>query len=759
MSETSDLAKRVAELRAELEAHNRRYYLEAAPTISDAEYDALFRELEQIEREHPELADPNSPTQRVGGAPLEAFRQVEHLVPMLSIDDVFELKPEEVATGRPKEAELIEFYERLVKNLGTPCVPVTVEPKIDGVAVSLVYTRGQLEVAVTRGDGMRGDDITANIRTLRDVPVVLPRHHAPEVLEVRGEVFMPNAAFAKLNESLDEAGLPTFANPRNATAGTLKQLDPKVVASRPLRFLAHGFGLIKGLDLLESLEFHELLARLGIPRNAPVLTANSLDQLIAAVAEIDRLRKTLDFGTDGAVVKVISLADRQRLGTTARAPRWAAAYKFLPEQKETVVRDIVVQVGRTGVLTPVAELEPVFISGTTVSRATLHNQDEIDRKDVRIGDTVVIEKAGEIIPAVVKVVVAKRPPDSVRFSLVEHVGGRCPACGGAISREEGFTAWRCTNFECPAQAVTRIIHFASRKALDIENLGEAVAVKLVETGLARSPLDLFGLEAGTLANLELDPARLADGGHSKPRRFGLEKARQLVDSLQRAKTLPLRRWLYALGIPHIGESASKEVSRLYPSFKAIVEDPSLLQDVQRRGDIEQWLAANPVNPRREKISAQEKERRRVLKDGLTNELEILRTKLDPYAISPELGPVAASKLIEFLGSEAGRHLVATLEQLGINPASDNYQPSQARLPVSSITGKTFVITGTLSRPRAEIAEDIERAGGKVAGSVSGKTDYLVAGDAAGSKLDKARALGVTILDEAALRDLLGASTH
>lgn len=754
MSDAHLPAQRAGELRELLNAHNRRYYEEAAPTISDAEYDALFRELEDIERAHPELADANSPTQRVGGAPLDAFRQVAHLVPMLSIDDVFERKPEEVATGGRKEDELVEFYARLMKSLGTDRVPVTIEPKIDGVAVSLVYRDGELAVAATRGDGQRGDDITANVRTIRAVPVKLPPG-APALFEVRGEVFMPNEAFARLNEEMDAEGRPTFVNPRNATAGTLKQLDSKVVASRPLRFLAHGHGAIEGVEFKTEHEFHALLDRLGIPRNQPVLEADEIEAVISAVNEIDRLRHRLDYGTDGAVVKVVSIADRRKLGATSRAPRWAAAYKFLPEQKETVLRDIIVQVGRTGVLTPVAELDPVFVSGTTVSRATLHNQDEIERKDVRIGDTVVIEKAGEIIPAVVRVVAEKRPPDARPYSLVEAVGGKCPSCGGPIRREDGFVAWRCVNFECPAQAVTRIIHFASRKALDIENLGEAVAVKLVETGLVRTPMDLFDLDTVALANLKLDPAKLKDGSLSKPRRFGEEKAGQLVDALSKARDLPLRRWLYALGIPQIGESAAREVSRLCASFTELAGS-TLLRDIQRRGDIEQWLAAHPVNPRKEKISDAERHRRRVLKDGLTRELDALKAKLDPFTICPELGPVAAGSLREFLDSDAGRHLLERLDALGIHPASDNYCPLPPKHSGTSsrVAGRTFVITGTLSRSRQEIAETIERAGGKIANSVSSKTDFLVAGAAPGSKLDKARSLGITILDESKLTQLL-----
>ncbi len=386
MTDSKDIAKRVSELRQLIAAHDRRYYEEAAPTVSDAEYDQLYRELEQLEQDNPELADPNSPTQRVGGAPLEKFEQLRHLRPMLSIDDIFELKPDDAeSSGKPQHAELIEFFNRLKKNLQDASIPMTVEPKIDGVAVSLIYRSGKLENALTRGDGTTGDVITENVKTISSVPLELPSS-APPLFEVRGEIFMPGKAFERLNQRLDEAGKQAFVNPRNATAGTLKHLDPKVVATRPLQFLAHGFGAIEGIDLGDEKQFHQLLDDLGIPRNQPVIDAVDLDELLAAVAKINDLRHELEYGTDGAVIKVVSYTSREQLGFTSRAPRWAAAYKFLPEQRETIIRDISIQVGRTGVLTPVAELEPVFVSGTTVSRATLHNQDEINRKDIRIGD-------------------------------------------------------------------------------------------------------------------------------------------------------------------------------------------------------------------------------------------------------------------------------------------------------------------------------------------------------------------------------------
>ncbi|MDB4422510.1 NAD-dependent DNA ligase LigA, partial [bacterium] len=436
---------RIAELRAELNRHNKLYYQDAQPEISDAEYDRLFRELEDLEKANPDLYDPNSPTLRVGGAPLDAFEQKAHLLPMLSIDDLF------------AEQEVADFFRRLQKGLGLDKIPLTVEPKIDGVACSLVYRNGSLEYALTRGDGTRGDDISQNVRTIRNIPLSL--ENAPPLLEVRGEIFMPSEGFAKLNEQRDEAGLDPFANPRNATAGTLKSLDPKVVASRPLAFLAHGLGANEGANLDTEDDFRKLLEQFQIPRNSPVWHVRTLDEILAAIRELDVKRHDLGHGTDGAVIKVLDFDQRETLGFTSRAPRWAAAFKYPPEQKETLLKDITIQVGRTGVLTPVAELEPVFVSGTTVSRATLHNQQEIERKDVRIGDTVLVEKAGEIIPSVVSVVVAKRPENTPAYLLPEALNYQCPSCHGPIEKPDGFVAWRCVNFECPAQAVTSITHF------------------------------------------------------------------------------------------------------------------------------------------------------------------------------------------------------------------------------------------------------------------------------------------------------------
>ena len=396
----------IARLSDELERHNKLYYLDATPEISDSEYDKLFRELELLENAWPDFASPNSPTKRVGGEPVDGFEQMTHSIPMLSIDDVF------------SKEEVADFFTRITKNLGEKVVPLIIEPKIDGVAVSLIFEKGELRAAVTRGDGTTGDVITENVRTIGSVPLRLPKD-APEVLEVRGEIYMPNDGFAKINQARDEAGLQAFANPRNATAGTLKLLDSKEVAKRPISFIAHGFGRIEGREMTTFSEFRELLATLGIPTNNPVWHTDNLEGVLNAIRELDEKRHDLAYGTDGAVVKIDSFAAHQKLGATSRAPRWAMAFKYPPEQKETLLHDITVQVGRTGTLTPVAELEPVFVSGTTVRRATLHNQDEIDRKDVRIGDTVVIEKAGEIIPAVVRVVKEKRSADSRPFNLFD----------------------------------------------------------------------------------------------------------------------------------------------------------------------------------------------------------------------------------------------------------------------------------------------------------------------------------------------------
>ena len=554
--------KRHAELCAIVNHNNELYYAKAQPEITDAEYDRLYREIEELEREFPELVTPDSPTQRVGNDLSEGFRKVQHPAPMQSIDDIFEHKPGAGDT----DAELVEFYQRLCNSLGQSSPRVTVEPKIDGCAVTLLYRQGRLAYAATRGDGRTGDDITANVRTIKSVPFSLPAD-APELLEVRGEIYMPSADFDQLNAERDADGLPAFANPRNATAGTIKLLDSAEVVRRPLRFLAHGLGVYEGPALLTTKDFTDLLDRMGIPRNQPVIYAESLEETRAAVLRVNELRRNLGYGTDGAVIKLDDIALRESLGSTARAPRWAAAFKYLPEQKETVLRAISIQVGRTGVLTPVAELEPVQLSGTTVSRATLHNQDEIERKDIRIGDTVLMEKSGEIIPAVVHVVKEKRPADAVPYHLFDAVGGVCPSCGAPIAQEEGQVAWRCTNFTCPAQAAMRTTYFCRREALDIENLGGTVAEALVNRGMISTPLDLFSLSVGQLGALNL-------GTDDEPRRFGEKNAAKALAALDAARKHPLERWLTAFGIPTIGTVTAREVSKYHENLETLAQGTS-----------------------------------------------------------------------------------------------------------------------------------------------------------------------------------------
>jgi DNA ligase (NAD+) len=707
---------RIAELRAELNRHNQLYYQDAQPEISDAEYDRLFRELEDLEKANPELHDPNSPTHRVGGAPLDTFEQRAHLLPMLSIDDLF------------SEEEVQEFFKRLQKGLNLEEIPLTIEPKIDGVACSLVYRDGSLEYALTRGDGSRGDDISQNVRTIRNIPLNLK--NAPPLLEVRGEVFMPSEGFAKLNSQRDEAGLDPFANPRNATAGTLKSLDPKVVASRPLAFLAHGLGANEGSDMESEDDFRKLLDKFQIPRNSPVWHVHTLDEILTAIRELDVKRHNLGHGTDGAVIKLLNFKQRETIGFTSRAPRWAAAFKYPPEQKETLLKDITIQVGRTGVLTPVAELAPVFVSGTTVSRATLHNQEEIERKDVRIGDTVIVEKAGEIIPSIVSVIVTKRPENTPPFHLPTALNHKCPSCDGPIEKPDGFVAWRCVNFECPAQAVTSITHFSGRKALDLDGLGESVAIKLVETKLAASPLDLFSLSVNDLANLLLDPAKSADGlTKSKERRFGEKRANTLINSLIKAREeMPLSRWLFAMGISQIGESAARELSRLHEKLSELPES-QIVADLADLPDFEELSK-----------SKRKKEN---------------HPQLQQYQIDDNLGPVAAQHLRTFFQSKAGKTVLVKLRELGIDPKSDNFSPAPTAVTEGLLfTGKTFVITGTLSAPRQEFKKLIEDNGGKVSGSISSKTDFLLSGEGGGSKQTKAESLGVPVIDEVALNKML-----
>jgi len=711
-------AKRVAELRHEIEKHNRLYYEEAAPTISDRDYDRLYKELVDLEAEFPNLVAPDSPTQRVGGTPLQAFAQIEHRVPMLSLDNTY------------SEDEIANFYKRITRLLPDEKIPVVIEPKVDGVAVSLMYENGHLKYAATRGDGSVGDDITRNIKTIRSVPQQL-RDGAPKVFEVRGEAFLDKDGFRKLNKERETAGLPLFANPRNAAAGSLKHLDPKIVAKRPLGIVFYGTGATEGADVDLHSEVFPLFKKLGLPTHEHWWLADSVEKILDAIRKLDRIRKDFRYETDGAVIKVDALVQRERLGFTAKSPRWAIAYKYAAERVETKLLDIKVQVGRTGILTPVAVLEPVIVSGSTVSRATLHNEDEIRRKDIRISDTVVIEKAGEVIPAVVEVVKSKRPRGARTFDFFKHIHGKCPVCGGSIRRDPQFVAWRCENLQCPAQTTRRVEFFAARGALDIESIGGVVADKLVERGLVSGPLDLFELKTDQLAKLNL-------GTEEAPRIFGEKNATKGIHAIDRARTLPLSRWLFALAIPDVGKTTATKLARFHDTIESVAQS-QLLRDVldyhEKRG---------------EKDDARQIAER-LIKSGFAKRSKSKAEK--ERGIVTETGPVVARSVLDFFASATGKRILQRLRQLGIQPKSEKVSAKKAEeLPLA---GKTFVLTGTLpSMTREEATGKIEALGGHVIGSVSKKTDYVLAGAEPGSKLDRARELGVRIIDDAEFRKML-----
>jgi DNA ligase (NAD+) len=724
--EKNEADKKITELRDQIRKHDRLYYEQAAPVISDREYDRLYRELVDLEKQFPELIAPDSPTQRVGGKALEAFAQIQHRVPMLSLDNTY------------SEAEVASFYRRITKLLPDEKISVVIEPKVDGVAVSLFYENGKLKYAATRGDGLVGDDITQNIKTIRAIPEKL-LGAAPKVFEVRGEVYMDKRGFEKLNEERKKEDLPPFANPRNAAAGSLKHLDPGIVAKRPLGIVLYGTGAVKDVDLEKHSELFPLLKRLGLPHTERWWCAKSVEEVLAAIRELDHIRAEFAYQTDGAVIKVDSFEQRQRLGFTAKAPRWAIAYKYAAERVETRLIDIVIQVGRTGILTPVAHLEPVLVSGSTVSRATLHNEDEIKRKDIRIGDTVVIEKAGEVIPAVIEVVKSKRPRTAKPFHFFEHIHGKCPVCGGPIRRDPEFVAWRCENVQCPAQTTRRVEFFAARGALDIEGVGGIVADKLVERGLARGPLDLFELQLEPLAKLNL-------GTDEAPRVFGEKNATKAIHAIERARSLPVSRWLYALAIPDVGKTTATQLARFHDSIDNVANSP-LLQDVvayheadkAERGEIAERLIKagfaerSKSSPRRVRPAADKPDKER--------------------GIVTEVGPVVAQSVLDFFASPAGKKILHRLKELGIRPKSEKVSAKRAaELPLA---GRTFVLTGTLpSMTREEATEKIEALGGHVTGSVSKKTDYLLAGAEPGSKIDKAKELGIRIIDEAEFRKLV-----
>ena len=713
----TEAEKNIAQLRKEIRRHDQLYYQDAAPIISDREYDRLYKELVDLETQFPDLLTPDSPTQRVGGKPLQAFAQIQHRAPMLSLDNTY------------SEEEVVNFYKRIARLLPDEKIPVVIEPKVDGVAVSVMYEKGRLKYAATRGDGVVGDDITQNIKTIRSVPHQL-RGDAPDIFEVRGEAYLDKAGFEKLNRERKAAGLPVFANPRNAAAGSLKHLDPKAVAQRPLGIVFYGTGAVEGADIDLHSKIFRLFKKLGLPTHEEWWLANSIDQILKAICNLDDIRRNFPYQTDGAVIKVDALAQREQLGFTAKSPRWAIAYKYAAQRVETRLQDIIIQVGRTGILTPVAALEPVLVSGSTVARATLHNEDEIKRKDIRVGDTVVIEKAGEVIPAVVEVVKSKRPRDTKPFDFAKHIRGKCPVCGGLIRRDPEFVAWRCENLYCPAQTTRRVEFFAARGALDIESIGGIVADKLVERGLVREPLDLFDLKLEQLAKLNL-------GTEEAPRIFGEKNATKAINAISRARTSPLSRWLFALAIPDVGKTTATQLARFHDTIED-VSNSQLLRDIveyhEKRGD---------------KKSAKEIADR-LIKSGFAKPS---KSKAGKDAIVTEVGPVVAQSVLDFFSSAAGKKILRRIKELGIEAKSEKVPVKKAaELP---LVGKVFVLTGTLpSMTREEATEQIESLGGHVIGSVSKKTDYVLAGDEPGSKFDKAKELGVKIIDEIEFRKLL-----
>lgn len=790
---TESARARHACLAAEILAHDRAYYVLSAPTITDLEYDRLYRELQQLESAHPELITPESPTQRVGGAPSEGFARVEHQRPMLSLEKVVASEepssveePDRERRGRLQDentlAALTTWYAQVCKTLGRNAVPLIMEPKVDGVSLSLHYRRGKLALGVTRGDGRFGDDITANLRTLRSIPLQLETSNPPEWIEIRGEAYMTLEDFGTMNAGLAAAGEKVAPNPRNATSGSLKLLDPKIVAQRPIRAVFYAVGVSEGIRFESHSDLLRQYQAWGVPVQGCWWTGGGMDELLglyrsSVVAGYDEdrdLRRQLPYEIDGVVIKLDRFDDAARIPDKRRSPGYAIVHKPVPwiTPAQTRLVAITVQVGRTGVLTPVAELEPVFVQGSTVARATLHNEDEIRRKDIRIGDAVVIRKAGMVIPEVAEVLTTLRAPGAEVFDLVRHVGGQCPACGGPIAKEKvsdgekDEVAWRCQNVAgCPAQLTRRVEYFAQRKALDIESLGGIVAEKLVERGWVRDPLDLFDLSAERLATLNL-------GTDEDPRIFGIKNASKVVAALERSRTSPLHRWLHALGVPSVGETMAYETARLHEDLGQVAHS-EILAGIVRLGRLYDQLSDS--SPSLAAPDSSERERRRDEYDRLKGDIRDqgdrlvelgaaeanarwtqLRQKgssaVPEYVTRIEYG--AAGALTAYLESETGRRTLERLSQLGIQPKTER-AASGSGSASGSIAGKTWVLTGTLpTLGRDEASAMIRQSGGKVASAVSRNTDYLLAGESAGSKLDKARELGVAIVDEAAFLKLV-----
>ncbi len=675
----SEAHARITQLRKDVAHHDELYYRQAQPEISDFDYDQLKRELSGLEKQFPQHAGGATPTDQVGDDRTEGFTVYRHRERMMSLDNTY------------SQDELREFDARLCKLLGRESLSYVVEPKVDGLAVSVTYEKGTLVRAVTRGNGIEGDDITANAKTIRSLPRHLqpiPGAEFPDVIEIRGEIYMTLQEFQRINQQREEAGEPLYANPRNLAAGTIKQLDPREVASRKLEIVLYGIGFCEPAATLPGTQhgYHERVKAWGLPTVERFWTATGADEIWACVQELDTLRDRFAYATDGAVVKLDPIRLQREAGATSKAPRWAMAYKFAAERAETRLNAITIQVGRTGVLTPVAELEPVKLAGTTVARATLHNRDEIARKDIRIGDYVFVEKAGEVIPAVIGVNRERRTPSCEPYRFPET----CPACGTPAVQAEGEVAVKCPNPECPVKVRRRVAHFASKQCVDIEGLGEAMVDAVVEKGWVRSVTDLYTLSRDQLITLGKNVGKSTD---------------KLLGAIQASKTAELWRFIHGLGIPHVGTAAAKDLAAHFGSLTALAE-----------ARFEQFVSA------------------------------------ENGSVIDGIGETMGLAIVEHFQDPRNRALVSDLLALGVEPTP----PQASRLPTSAqLAGKTFVLTGTLpSLTREEATARIEAAGGKVSGSVSKKTAYVLAGEEAGSKLEKAQALGVPVIDEAAFLRLL-----
>ena len=685
----AEAKQRIDWLVAEIDRHDRLYYVEARPVIGDRDYDLLYNELLDLEKRYPQFLNPNSPTQRVSGAPATGFAQVRHDPPMQSLDKTH---------SKEELADFDTFVRSQLSSL-TPhpsslSFTYLVEPKVDGVSMSLLYEDRRLVRAATRGNGTVGDDVTQNVRTIKAVPLTLPED-APDALEVRGEVYMTRDGFVKLNVREEEEGRDPFANPRNAAAGSLKQLDPREAANRPLDIVIYNAGGV-GCERFQShTEMIAAFRRWGFPVTPWSRPCKTIEEVFAAIDELQGLRHSFRFEIDGAVVKVDERKHYERLGATAHGPRWARAYKYAPERAETVVESITVQVGRTGILTPVAELKPTELAGSVISRATLHNADQIARQDIRIGDRVWLVKAGDVIPAIDSVIVEKRDGHEKPFVMPTA----CPVCGCGVSRAEGEVATRCVNPACPAQLRRRVEHFASRNALDIRSLGETIVDALVDKGMIADPLDLFSLDVAELAALDVS-------GH----KFG-KNAKTMMDALVASRSLPLHRWLFAIGIPNVGVTVAKDIAAEHDRLSSLA-DSQVLRDV----------IENDAKKGRER--------------------KILKIKVE-----------AAKAVLGFFDGDYGRRFLERLKGMGIDPEAEKAAEVATSGP---LVGAGCVLTGTLSRPRGEYAKLIELAGGIVQGAVTSKTKYLIAGANVGAtKTEKARALGTEVIDENRLLALLG----